>query len=306
MSAIAAGALAAAGVASWYALPRLWLPLLEAAHRAAAGLRARRLRVGTHEIHYLEGGAGETVLLLHGLFGAKEHWNDFARHLTGRYRVVVPDLPGFGASTRLAHEPYGYEAQVDRLAGFIDALGAPALHVAGSSMGGTLAALLALRRPEQVASVAFVGAPHGLRSERRSVMDRLIDEGEAPLVPRSRQEFREMLRLLFERRPFLPYPVLQAARGDALLRASSNLRLWREQLQDRYLLQQQLPRLRVRTAAFWGERDRLFDVSGLETLRRLAPDARGHPLPGIGHLPMMEAPATTARLYLRFLAQPEA
>lgn len=303
MSAMLAGALAAASVTSWYGLPRLWLPFLRAGHRAAAGLRSRRLRVGTHEIHYLEGGEGETVLLLHGIFGAKEHWNDFARHLTGRHRVVVPDLPGFGASARLANESYGYAAQADRLAGFVDALGLPVLHAAGSSMGGALAAWLALRRPGQVASVAFVGAPHGLRSQRRSVMDRLIENGQSPLVPRSGDEFEEMLCLLFEQRPFLPYPVLHAARSDALDRAASNLRLWREQLQDRYLLQEHLHRLQVRTAAFWGERDRLFDVSGMETLRRLVPRAWTHVLPDIGHLPMMEALAITAGLYLQFLAR---
>lgn len=306
MSATVAGALAAASLASWYGLPRLWLPFLHAGHRAAAGLRSRRLRVGTHEIHYVEGGRGETVLLLHGIFGAKEHWNDFARHLTRRYRVVAPDLPGFGASTRLANEAYGYAAQAGRLADFVDALGMPALHVAGSSMGGTLAALLALRRPGQVASLAFIGAPHGLRSARRSVMDRLIEDGQAPLVPRSDDEFEEMLCLLFERRPWLPHPVLHAARREALGQAASNLRLWREQLQDRYLLQDHLHRLEVRTAAFWGECDRLFDVSGMETLRRLVPGAWTHVLPGVGHLPMMEAPAATARRYVQFLARQEA
>ena len=306
MSAILAGAVAAVGLTAWYGLPGLWLPLLRMGHRSAAGLRSRRVRLGIHEIHYLEGGAGETVLLLHGIFGEKEHWNDFARHLAGRYRVLVPDLPGFGASTRLANESYGYAAQADRLDYFVDALGLPGLHVAGSSMGGTLAALLAIRRPQQVASLAFIGAPHGLRSEPRSVMDRLIEDGQSPLVPRSKAEFEDMLCLLFERRPFLPYPVLHGARTHALKRASSNLRLWREQLQDRYLLQQQLDQVGVRTAAFWGDRDQLFDVSGLESLRCLLPRAGVHVLPGIGHLPMMEAPASSAGLYLQFLSQPEA
>lgn len=306
MSAILAGTAAAAGMTLWYGFPGLCLPLLKAGHRAAARLRPRRVRVGAHEIHYLEGGVGPTVLLLHGIFGEKEHWNDFARHLTRRHRVVVPDLPGFGASTRLANEPYRYAAQADRLEGFIDALGLPVLHVAGSSMGGTLAALLAIRRPQQVSSVAFIGAPHGLRSERRSVMDCLIEDGQAPLVPRSKAEFDDMLCLLFERRPFLPYPVLHAARSDALNRASSNLRLWREQLQDRYLLQQQLHRLGTRTAAFWGDRDQLFDVSGMDSLRCLVPGAWTQVLPGIGHLPMMEAPAGTAGLYVQFLSQAEA
>jgi pimeloyl-ACP methyl ester carboxylesterase len=297
------GAAAAAGAAAWYGLPGVLLPMLQAGHRAAARLRAHRARVGTHEIHYLAGGQGETVLLLHGIFAEKDQWNDFARRLTRRYQVIVPDLPGFGASTRLANEPYDYAAQVERLEDFIDALDLRELHLAGSSMGGTLAALLALRRPQQVRSVAFIGAPHGLRSERASAMDRLISQGRAPLVPRSRAEFGEMLALLFERRPFLPYPILHSARRQAVALAESNLRLWQEQLQDRYLLQRRLGELCTRLAVYWGERDQLFDVSGMETLRRLLPHACAHVLPGVGHLPMMEAPGEVARRYAGFLSQ---
>jgi len=303
MSALVFGGLAvAAGVSAWYGLPGACLPIVKAGHRAAARLRARRVGIGTHDVHYLAGGRGETVLLLHGIFGEKDHWNDFARHLTRARRVIAPDLPGFGASGRLADESYDYAAQVGRLEDFIDTLGLRELHVAGSSMGGTLAALLALRRPQQVRSVAFIGAPHGLRSPRSSAMDRLIDNGRAPLVPRSRAEFDEMIALLFERRPFLPYPVLHAARRQAVALAASNLRLWHEQLRDRYLLQQRLGGLRTRTAVFWGERDQLFDVSGMESLLCLLPAATARVLPGVGHLPMMEAPARAARLYARFLA----
>jgi pimeloyl-ACP methyl ester carboxylesterase len=134
-------------------------------------------------------------------------------------------------------------------------------------------------------------------------MDRLISQGRAPLVPRSRAEFGEMLALLFERRPFLPYPILHSARRQAVALAESNLRLWQEQLQDRYLLQRRLGELCTRLAVYWGERDQLFDVSGMETLRRLLPHACAHVLPGVGHLPMMEAPGEVARRYAGFLSQ---
>ncbi|MOA65929.1 2-succinyl-6-hydroxy-2,4-cyclohexadiene-1-carboxylate synthase [compost metagenome] len=54
-------------------------------------------------------------MLLHGIFGEKDHWVDFARQLTQRYRVIVPDLPGFCGSSRLAGKSYGYTAQTQRL-----------------------------------------------------------------------------------------------------------------------------------------------------------------------------------------------
>jgi pimeloyl-ACP methyl ester carboxylesterase len=78
------------------------------------------------------------------------------------------------------------------------------------------------------------------------------------------------------------------------------------QLKDRYLLQDRIGLLCARCGVFWGERDRLFDVSALDLLRSRLPSAHTEVLKGLGHLPMMEAPAAVAASYLRFLAPPAA
>ena len=227
---------------------------------------------------------------------------DFARPLTGQYRVIAPDIPGFGESTRRADQPYDYAAHVTRLAAFLDALGLAKVHLAGNSMGGTIAALFALQHPERVASVAFIGAPHGIRSPQPSTMDRLIDTGQRPLVAHDAAAFGAMMDLVFEKRPFLPYPILHASEQEALRNATSNTRLWDAQLKDRYLLEQRLSTLQQHPIlALWGESDRVFDHSGLQTLQKLLPYAHAEALPGIGHLPMMEAPKETAQRYARFL-----
>nr|WP_251702064.1 alpha/beta fold hydrolase [Pseudomonas boanensis] len=149
-------------------------------NRKVAGPSERTVSVGTHEVRYLEGGQGEVVVLLHGIFGEKDHWVDYDRQLTHRYRVIVPDLPGFGGSSRLTGESYGYAAQMQRLVMLLVRLGLKRVHIAGSSMGGTLAALLAMREPRRVASVAFIDAPHGIRTPRRSQMGSAIEAGESP------------------------------------------------------------------------------------------------------------------------------
>ncbi|WP_342246298.1 alpha/beta fold hydrolase [Pseudomonas sp. OTU5201] len=288
-------------LATFYLAPALWKPPLVELNRAVAGLSERAVSLGTHEVRYLEGGQGEVVVLLHGIFGEKDHWVDFARQLTHRYRVIVPDLPGFGGSSRLAGESYGYAAQLPRLETLFERLGLERVHIAGSSMGGTLAALLAMRAPQRVATLAFIGAPHGIRTSRRSRMDAAIEAGESPLIARDEAAFERMLALLFEQRPFLPYPILHAARADAIGGATSNQRLWNEQLQDRYLLDARIGELRVPVLVLWGEEDRLFDASGAWALRARLKQAQVRRLPGIGHLPMMEAPTLTARVYVEFL-----
>lgn len=296
-----AACLLAVTAAAYYSLPESFKEALLTANRTLSGLEEKTGQVDTHAIHYLEGGHGENVLLLHGIFAEKDHWVDFARNLTGDYHVIAPDLPGYGESSRQTGQRYDYAAQTERLRQFMDSLGIARAHIAGNSMGGTIAALFAIRYPERVASLAFIGAPHGIRSETASEMDRLIGAGQAPLVARNAKEFDAMLELVFADRPFLPYPILHAAKRDALANAGSNRRMWDEQLKDRYLLQAHIGKLSVPSLALWGAKDKVFDASGTRSLKALLPHVDVRILPGMGHLPMMEDPKETARLYAGFL-----
>lgn len=288
-------------VGAYVVAPGLFLGPLVALNRSMSGLSEHVVQVDGHQIHYLDGGEGETVLLLHGIFAEKEHWVEFARTLTKEYRVVALDIPGFGESSRREDASYEYPEQVRRLDLLVERLGLGPVHVAGNSMGGTLAALYAIEHPERVRSVAFIGAPHGIRSPRASEADRRIGAGRIPLIARSEAEFEEMLDLLFGERPFLPRPIARDAAGKAVASAASNVRLWEEQRRHAYLLQDELSRLSHPTLTLWGERDRIFDVSGAEVVRRLLPAGEVVVAEGVGHLPMMERPRDAASLYLQFL-----
>ncbi|MES2612486.1 MAG: alpha/beta fold hydrolase [Pseudomonadota bacterium] len=305
-----AAALALATTALYYGTPALFKQPLLQLNRQLSGLSAQTIRIAGHEVHYLDSGAASPgndalpIILLHGIFAEKDHWADFARPITATHRVIAPDLPGFGQSTRDEALPYDYAAHTRRLRELMDAWGIDRAHLAGNSMGGTIAALLAMEHPERVASVAFIGAPHGLRSQQPSRMDQLIDAGQRPLIAQDAAAFEAMMALVFEKRPFLPYPILHASEQDALRNAASNTRLWDAQLKDRHLLGQRLATgLKQPALALWGEQDRVFDISGSETLRTLLPGTHIERLAGIGHLPMMEAPADSARRYLAFLQQ---
>lgn len=287
--------------AIYYTLPQMFVTPLVNLNRDLAGLKEYSTTVADHEVHYLDGGQGQPVLLLHGIFSEKDHWVDFARKLTPDHRVIVPDIPGFGASSRLANQSYQYAPQVERLHAFIEQLGIRQFHLAGNSMGGTIAALYAVKYPEQVLSVAFIGAPHGIRSPQLSEADRRIEKGEIPLIARNKDEFDQMMNLLFVERPFLPRPILLDAQAKAARDAASNVRLWEDQRRDGYLLNSILPQLKTKTLVLWGENDRIFDHSGISNLRAQLPSAHAVTLRATGHLPMMEYPAKTAEQYRAFL-----
>jgi abhydrolase domain-containing protein 6 len=288
-------------VAAYFCHPNAAAVQLIALNRMLAKLTLKTVSIPAHTVHYLEGGQGAPVLLLHGIFAEKDHWTDFARYLTKHYRVFAPDLPGFGSSGRLPDQSYGYAAQVERLKEWMDALHIAQAHIAGSSMGGTIAALFASRYPQRVLSVACIGAPHGIQTPLPSDMDASIVQGTCPLIVHSAQEFELMLDFLFKRRPFLPYPIAQKAMREAIGSAASNLRIWNEQLKDRYLLNTSIATVVSPMLVLWGAHDRLFDVSGIEVVRAKVPGAGIHVLKGIGHLPMMEAPKASAQAYARFL-----
>ena len=290
--------------AAWHAMPGVFVHPLLSLNRSLSGLQAHTASAAGHQVHYLAGGPATEatpVVLLHGIFAEKDHWVDFSRHLTDRWRVIAPDLPGFGSSGRHANEAYHYDAQVERLLALLDALQLRRVHLAGSSMGGTLAVMFAQRHPQRVASVALIGSPHGLRTPQPSAMDGLIDAGQAPLVAATPQAFDRMTALVFARRPWIPSPILQQTMASAMRDAPSNMRLWNEQLQHRYLLDDRIVGLRAPTLALWGEADQVFHPSGMQRLRERLPDAQVESLPGLGHLPMMEAPRQTAQAYARFL-----
>lgn len=270
-------------------------------NRLISGLKARILVAGQHEIHYLTGGQGSTVVLLHGIFAEKDHWVDFSRGLVDDFQCVIPDMAGFGDSTRIETLSYDYASQVEYLREFLDALKLNSVHLVGNSMGGTVAAVFANTYPHRVKSVALVGAPHGLKSSKASWMDCAIDRGEKPLVVKTEGEFQTMTSVLFHKKPFIPAPILRKARNLALSRWESNSRIWDEQVKNRYILEDFTLQHPSPCLCIWGAKDKLFDVSGLEKLRDRFGHLESRILDNVGHLPMMEQPKTTAKIYKEFL-----
>src|SRR4249919_513904 len=108
--------------------------------RWLAGATEQSVRVGDHRIVYLQAGHGRTIVLLHGFTGAKENWLPLMRRLARSYRVIAPDLPGWGDSTRRPGADYGPVAQAERVRQLLQVLqgAAPA--------GGGVATHLAARR----------------------------------------------------------------------------------------------------------------------------------------------------------------
>ncbi len=107
----------------------------------------------------------QTVLLLHGNAESGLAWYGWVPILARRYRVVRPDMRGFGASTPMPRDfPWTLDILIDDFVLLMDHLGVDRFHLVGAKIGGTIARAFAARRPERVLSLTVVGTPPPLRA----------------------------------------------------------------------------------------------------------------------------------------------
>jgi len=90
----------------YFLIPETLFKLAIKAERYSAGLVQKEIQVDDHKIVYLEGGKGQTIVLLHGFGANKDNWTRFAKYLTGNYHLVIPDIPGFGESSQIKEVIY--------------------------------------------------------------------------------------------------------------------------------------------------------------------------------------------------------
>ena len=118
------------------------------------------VRVGDYSMHYLEAGKGEPMIMLHGWLCWGAYWKKIIPLVSNRYRVYAPDLLGHGISDKPLDKTvsYGTDAQAERIIAFMNALGIQKAILVGHSMGGEIAAKVALAEPERVKGLVLVCA----------------------------------------------------------------------------------------------------------------------------------------------------
>lgn len=106
-----------------------------------------------------EGGAGRSLLAIHGLGGSGRYWQRLTGRTGDRYRVTAPDLAGFGASDKPRDPNYDLAFHLANLDAAIEGATGPVV-VLGHSLGGVLGAFWAAEHPEQVSALALLATPY--------------------------------------------------------------------------------------------------------------------------------------------------
>lgn len=277
---------------------------------------------GSFCINYLEFGKkdGPVVVFFHGFGDEKHNFFITGKILSKEFRLIVPDIPGFGDSIRDYQASYNLEQYAKWFAEFFNHLGISKAHLMGNSLGGAIALRLAIDFPHLAQSLVLVNnaGVHPHEEGTHSLYDEFL-KGENPFVHQGSEDFDHFLKRVFVKDPMIPLPIRQYwARHfrqssdwyqkliNDLTFGQSELKLegleWAKRIE--LSLNPHLPQVLAPVLIIWGEEDSFFPVSIAHNMEEAFPLAKKIIYPGVGHSPQAEIPWQFAKDVRQFLRHP--
>jgi len=263
----------------------------------AEGVKPRDIEVAGRRLRYLDLGEGDgaPVLLVHGFGADVNTWMFTQPALATRRRTVALDLPGHGGSAKDVGAGDA-ENLTDAVEGALETLDMKRVHLVGHSMGGAIAALVASRRPERVASLTLI-ASAGLGPEINiSFIDGFVGASR-------RREATEVLGLLMHDPALVSRAmvedVLRYKRLDGVSSALAKIaEAWFAGGRQSLDLRGRIAALVMPVQLVWGREDRIIPVAHAEAVANHLPVRI---LDAAGHLPHMEKAGEVNRLIDQFI-----
>jgi len=224
--------------------------------------------VGPYVTHYLQGGEGPPVVLLHGGGSDSRQWIPNLEALARHHLVYAPDLPGFGSSRPLL-DSYSLPSLASFVLGFLETLKLDRVALVGHSMGGGTALSVALESPQRVEKLVLVDSL-GL-GEEIALWVRLLC---LPTIPRA---LYRVVQALMRQLSILSGPPHEAALhlGKHIAGLRGQRTVWKDRLKE----------LVVPTLLVWGKRDLYLPVAQAYAASHLIPDCQLHVWDNCGHSP---------------------
>jgi pimeloyl-ACP methyl ester carboxylesterase len=273
-----------------------------AGHRVdVAGVTA-----GPVDTFYLDAGAGDPVLLLHGSGPGVSAWANWQKTIPGlaqEFRVLAPDIVGYGASARPDDVRYSLRTWTDHVLGFMDALDLDRVSLVGNSLGGRLSLALAEEHPDRVARMVLMGSPG---------VGMTISEGLKALrgYEPSPENMRALLLDYFAVDKSIITDDLVNIRYEASVETFDAYRAMffdpRHAGNDLAITEEQVRSIHTPALLVHGREDKVVPPEVSWTMVNLLPDADLHVFARCGHWTQIERAADFNRLVADFLAPAEA
>ena len=258
-----------------------------------AGHEEQYIEVGGARIHYLKGGRGKPLVMLHGVEG-NLGWRQYHEQLAEHFTVYAPTCPGFGQSER----PPWLETFTD-LARFslwlLDGLGLTQVTLAGHFIGGWLAAEMAAMSPSTLERLILIDAA-GIQPRDGEIADIFLhgQEGTRQLAYFDPQQVSEYAEL-FQRKPSKEERAIQTRNQETAVRYC-----WKP-----YMFSPSLPgllgRVAIPTLIIWGQEDQIVPLECSALYQQALSNARVEIIPQCGNCPPLEKPTEFVQLVRNFL-----
>jgi pimeloyl-ACP methyl ester carboxylesterase len=224
------------------------------------------IHVNGIDLHYIDRGKGEPLLLVHGFNSCAADWGSIADALAQDYRLIIPDLRGHGWSTGPASS-FSMPRASDDISALLNSLGLRRVRAIGLSAGSIVLLHLATREQDRISSMILVSSVGQLPDQARAIL-RGTTIATLPDVVRDRAKSC-------------------AAHGEDQMREIvDRVRAYANDTEDVNFSAAQLHTIRAGTLLVQGDRDRLFPVEYTVKLYRDIPNSELWIVPGGGHVPI--------------------
>jgi 2-hydroxy-6-oxonona-2,4-dienedioate hydrolase len=223
---------------------------------------------------YCEEGEGEPIILLHGLFGALSNFNDLIKYFSSSYKVVIPLLPLYD----LELDQTTVLGMVDYVDEFIEFKKYDKVHLIGNSLGGHIAQIYYLRKPEKVKTMTLTGSS-GLFEN--SLGDTYPRKGDYEYV-------RKKTEATFYDPELATKELTDEVFGIVNDRAKVIRLVSMAKSALRHNLREEVPKMNLPVCLIWGKEDSITPAFVAEEFNKLLPDSELHIIEKCCHAPMME------------------
>ncbi|CAN5265761.1 alpha/beta hydrolase [soil metagenome] len=238
---------------------------------------------------FIEEGEGETLMLLHGLFGALSNFADLIEHFRKTHKVVVPMLPLFELD--LLHTTVGGLKKF--VYKFIESRSYNNIHLLGNSLGGHVALVYVLKNPEKIRSLTLTGSSG------------LFENGMGDSYPKrgDKEYIRKKTQLTF----YDPKMATDELVDECFDITNNRIKVIKiislAKSAIRNNLGEEISKIQQPTCLIWGNNDTITPPFVANEFQRLMPNSEVHFIDKCGHAPMMEVPLEFNRILAEFLAK---
>ncbi len=264
------------------------------------------IKLSNSRIHYKEKGAGETIVLVHGLLASTHIWDRIADSLAQHYRVIRLDLPGHGLSDITS---FGVKVNISyysqTLFDFLEAIEVDKCHLAGCSMGGWISWEFASHHPDIVDKLLLIDAAGLMEEKDKPMMVSILNSSPVQkILPSGLPQFavKRIMKKAVHNPDFLTDEMIQ--RRYDLVNREGNFEAIQNLVGENTIRSNNiscLSEITQPTLILWGAKDKVVDVSHAYQFSKAIPDNQLIIYEDTGHIPHLEKPQRVIKDMLTFL-----